>query len=121
MQLIRHAIREPAERGAKEALEHWNEVRLSSCGSNSQRAIQLRINTAHLRRKYGFGGIIPLRSNPSSVNIKESMYAADFARSAPKPVLFPKLGLFASHLFRRLVFNFSFNQSATTFTRIDAG
>ncbi|HEX9544560.1 MAG TPA: hypothetical protein VF955_05200, partial [Pyrinomonadaceae bacterium] len=49
---------------------------------------------AHVRRKNGFGGIIPLRFKPSSVNIKESMYAADFARRAPKLELFPKLQLF---------------------------
>jgi hypothetical protein len=88
--------------------------------------------TAHLRRKYEFGGIIPLRSNPSSANIKESMYAADFARHAPKlgllpklelfpkPKLFWKVTLFARYLFHPFIFNFRFNQSPATFTRTDA-
>jgi hypothetical protein len=81
----------------------------------------------------GFGAIIPLRSNPSSVNIKEPMYAANFARHAPKlgllpklelfpkPELFWKVTLFARYLFHPFIFNFRFNQSAATFTRTDAG
>ena len=46
--------------------------------------------TAHLPRKDGFDVIIRLRSNPSSVDIKESIYADDFARSAQKRELLPK-------------------------------
>src|SRR6266446_5429461 len=58
-------------------------------------------HTAHLRRGYVFGGIIPLRSKPSRVYFKESTHAADFARSAPKRELLPKASCsptrYASH------------------------